>query len=376
MKNTENPNNLFVFRIVIKGFCLFLIINFIFIGLNQLPIGKISLYNRIFPGRERFPFGENPTLSFNITLNNIDAMFSSMKIDRQIKKDNEFRVFFVGDSSVWGSLLSNSDSLTGQINRLDLKTCDGLTVQAYNLGYPTLSVLKDLFIIDKSLTYQPDLIVWLVTLESFPMKTQLKTPFVANNPIEIENLLNKYSLENNYQKDIAEINYWDRTLIGQRRNIADLLRLQFYGILWSATGIDQNLNDSFTPAMRDFDRDFSYQGQVEHTLSESELSFNVLEKADEIINVPIVVINEPILISGGKNSDIRYNFYYPRWAYDQYRLLLKKVMTKRNIPFYDLYNTVQDSQFTNSAIHLNKSGEEILAKTIVGILSEKNCQKG
>ncbi len=376
MKNTENPNNLSVFRVVIKGFCLFLIINFIFIGLNQLPFGKISLYNRIFPGRERFPFGENPALSFNITLNNIDAMFSSMRIDRQNKKGNEFRVFFVGDSSVWGSLLSNSDSLTGQINRLNLKTCDGLTIQAYNLGYPTLSVLKDLFIIDKSLIYNPDLIVWMVTLESFPMKTQLKTPFVANNPIEIENLLNKYSLEKNYQKDIAEINYWDRTLIGQRRNIADLLRLQFYGILWSATGIDQNLNDSFTPAKRDFDRDFSYQGQGEHTLSESELSFDVLEKADEIINVPIVVINEPILISGGKNSDVRYNFYYPRWAYDQYRLLLQKVMTKRNIPFYDLYNTVPDSQFTNSAIHINKSSEAILAQTINGILSDNYCQKG
>jgi hypothetical protein len=376
MKNTENPNNLSVFRVVIKGFCLFLIINFIFIGLNQLPLGKISLYNLIFPGRERFPFGENPALSFNITLNNIDAMFSSMKIDRQNKKVNEFRVFFVGDSSVWGSLLSNSDSLTGQINRLDLKTCDGLKVEAYNLGYPTLSVLKDLFIIDKSLTYKPDLIVWMVTLESFPMKTQLKTPFVANNPIEIENLLNKFSLENNYQKDIAEINYWDRTLIGQRRNIADLLRLQFYGILWSATGIDQNLNDSFTPAKRDFDRDFTFQGQGEHTLSESELSFNVLEKANEKINVPIVVINEPILISGGKNSDVRYNFYYPRWAYDQYRLIAQGVMTKNQILYYDLYNLIPEDQFTNSAIHLNKSGEAILAQTIGDILSDKNCQNG
>ena len=28
---------------------------------------------------------------------------------------------------------------------------------------------------------------------------------------------------------------------------------------------------------------------------------------------------EPMLISAGKNSDIRYNFFYPRWAYDEYR---------------------------------------------------------
>ncbi len=44
-------------------------------------------------------------------------------------------------------------------------------------------------------------------------------------------------------------------------------------------------------------------------------------------SIPVVIINEPMFISQGKNSDIRYNFYYPRWAYDDYR----EMMTEKSI---------------------------------------------
>ncbi len=370
----KNPDNHFIFHVLIKGIILFLILNFLFIGINQLPLGKITFYNILFPGRERFPFGENPTQSFNITINNIDAMFSSLKIDRQKKEENEYRVFFIGDSSVWGSLLDNSETLTGQINKQNLKTCNGSTIHAYNLGYPTLSALKDLLVIDKALTYNPDLIIWLVTLESFPSKTQLTTPLLNNNPLETQKILDKYSLNDHYENKPFNISFWDQTLIGQRRNIADLFRLQMYGILWSATGIDQNLNVQFTSARRDFDTDDSFHDLSEHIFSESELSFDIAEKAVQNIDIPIILINEPILISNGKNSDIRYNYYYPRWAYDQYQTLLEKVMIKNNIPYYDFYDLIPENYFTNSAIHLNSKGEAIFAQKINDVLREKSCQ--
>ena len=42
--------------------------------------------------------------------------------------------------------------------------------------------------------------------------------------------------------------FWDRTLIGARRPLADLLRLQLYGVLWAATGIDQDIPAKLHPA--------------------------------------------------------------------------------------------------------------------------------
>ncbi len=55
---------------------------------------------------------------------------------------------------------------------------------------------------------------------------------------------------------------------------------------------------------------------------QSTLAWDVLQKGMALAQsneLPVLLVNEPILISNGENSDIRYNFYYPRWAYDAYR---------------------------------------------------------
>ncbi len=55
-------------------------------------------------------------------------------------------------------------------------------MRAYNLGYPVMSLTKDLLILDYAQRYQPDLIIWAVTLESFPYDKQLFPPLLQNNP--------------------------------------------------------------------------------------------------------------------------------------------------------------------------------------------------
>ena len=76
---------------------------------------KVSLYNNLFPGRERFPFGETRK-SYNISLYNIDAMFASHVINGTKKDEDEYRVILIGDSSVWGTLLTPEQTLAGQLN--------------------------------------------------------------------------------------------------------------------------------------------------------------------------------------------------------------------------------------------------------------------
>ena len=44
----------------------------------------------------------------------------------------------------------------------------------------------------------------------------------------------------------------DKTFWSQRRNISDFIDLQLFGILWDATGIDQDFPESYNPAQRDF----------------------------------------------------------------------------------------------------------------------------
>src|SRR4030067_829182 len=59
---------------------------------------------------------------------------------------------------------------------------DGRQARFYNLGYPVMSVMKDLLILSYAIRYQPDLILWPLTLESMPYDKQLYPPLLQNNP--------------------------------------------------------------------------------------------------------------------------------------------------------------------------------------------------
>ncbi len=359
-----------VIRIIAKTLLLLLIVNFAFILLRDMPFGKISAYNLLLRGRERFPFGEDPEVSYNLSMYNLDGMLASHEIAAQKKGADEFRVFVIGDSSVWGFLQKPQDTLAGILNSVGVK-CGEKQLKVFNLGYPSLSVVKDLLIIDQVKKYEPDLIVWMVTLESLPDSLQMATPLVANNALKVNQLIRGYGLK--YLPLATDP--LDYTLIARRRELADLFRLQFYGVLWSATGIDQAYPSDFTSAQRDFDQDYSFHDFQQPNLDTSRLALDVIQKAIALNpSINFMLVNEPILISQGKNSNFRYDYYYPRWAYDQYRTWMNTQMETSGIEYYDLWDSVPENDFTNSAIHLNRAGEEILAERISSILEEKCSQ--
>jgi hypothetical protein len=183
----------FVIRVLVKAALLFVALNVLFALTNPLPaIGRLSLYKTVFPGRHRLPFGENPE-SYNLSLFQLEAMFASHEVAAPRPAD-EYRVLVVGDSSVWGILLHPDETLAAQINALGLTTTDGREIRAYNLGYPTISVLKDLLVISYVMAYEPDMIVWLVTLEAMPTNKQLSSPLVQHNPAPVRRLIETYDL--------------------------------------------------------------------------------------------------------------------------------------------------------------------------------------
>ena len=356
-------------RLILKIVIFLIIINSLCVITTFYPIGKFSLYNHVFPGRKRLPFGENPSESYNLTINNLDAMLASHEITGNPKEDDEFRVILIGDSSIWGFLQKPEETLAGLLNS-EIEKCGEKRVEVFNLGYPSLSILKDLLFVDKAMAYEPDLILWFVTLESLNKNEQLLTPLVSNNPGEVNYINQKYDLD----FEPSNFSIWDRTLIKQRRNFADFLRLQLYGVKWSATGIDQEYPETYTPALRDFELDFSYKDYPENELNESDLALDVIGNAQNKISpVKIVLVNEPILISEGINSDVRYNYYYPRWAYDRYREIIKSFTINNDIEYYDFWNIIPEFNFTNSAIHLNEAGEKELADKITFII-EVHCE--
>src|SRR5690348_7510108 len=84
-----------LFAVLIKAAFLFALFNFAFIFTHNIPFGKLSLYNVVFPGRERFPFGETKE-SYNLSLFDLDAMFASHVLAGTTKTPDDYRVFFIG----------------------------------------------------------------------------------------------------------------------------------------------------------------------------------------------------------------------------------------------------------------------------------------
>ncbi len=366
----------FLRNVLLKGLLLFLVLDLAFVAVNPAGLGKISLYNHLFPGRQRFPFGEDSAQAYNLSLFNLDAMFASHIIAARPKPADEYRVIIVGDSSTWGTLLRPEETLAGRLDVAGLNLC-GRTVRVYNLSYPTISLTKDLMVLDYAMRYQPDLVIWPVTLEAFPTDKQLTSPIIANNAARVAGLIARYDLPfNPSDPALVRTNFWDRTIIGQRRALADLFRLQMYGVLWAATGIDQVYPMDYTPAQTDLGTGVAFHGILPSTLDETQLAFSVLEAGLRAAgHTPVILVDEPILISTGENSDLRYNFFYPRWAFDQWRQMMVNEATAQDWSYLDLWDFVPANQFTNSAIHLTPAGEILLADRLAQAISEQTCPR-
>lgn len=355
----------FLRNLILKTCAWLALLSLLFAAIPGEALGQLSLYNRIFPGRPRFPFGENPAQSYNLSLFNISAMFAAHTISAAPKPATEYRIIIIGDSSSWGTLLRPEETLAGLLDSAG-STCNGKTVRVYNLGYPTISLTKDLMILDQAIEYQPDLVIWPLTLEAFPLDKQLSSPIVANNPARVRRLIEKYQLPlDPASPALTSPTWWDATIPGQRRALADLARLQLYGVLWSATGIDQAYPSNYEKAQTDLTADEKFHDQTPQQLDESQLSYAILEAGIRAMGqTSVLLINEPMLISTGKNSQIRYNFFYPRWAYDQYRQQMQARATQHGWEYLDLWDLVPATEFTNSAIHLTPAGEQMLAKEV------------
>ncbi|MEX2143213.1 MAG: hypothetical protein WD740_01350 [Anaerolineales bacterium] len=358
-------------RLLFKAAILFVAVNFLFSTVNLMPaIGQLTVYNWLLPGRLRLPYGDDPPRAYNLNTYSLEAMFASHTLAGRPKAADEYRVLLIGDSSVWGFLLQNEDTLSAALNAASLRAADGRRAVFYNLGHPTISLTKDLLILDHAMRYDPDLILWPVTLEAFPSSKQTSSPLVQNNPERVRALVDQFDLPvDRAHPDFVHEDFWGRSLIGQRRNLAELLRLQLYAVMWAASGIDMHTPESYALRAVDLEPDQQYAGWQPPSMPAEALAFEVLAAGvRRAAQTPVLIVNEPIFVSDGANSNVRYNSFYPRWAYDAYRQLLQTRSFEQGWSYLDLWQAVDPQEFTNTPIHLSPQGTLQFAGAIIPAL--------
>jgi hypothetical protein len=363
MKNQVSPRN-----VLIKGIILYFLFE-LFLPFSNFNPAVLNIYRSENLQRERLPFitssgAEDRALDVGI----LDTMFASHVISSP-KRENEYRVIILGDSSIWGDPLPVSSTLAGQINTLKL-ACNNKQVIAYNLGYPLPSAIKDLMVLEKGMEYHPDLVVWGVTLFTLTTRMVEEHPLLETEPQRLEALNAQY----HFIGERNPTNAYDRWQTANF-NLSRTLRYQSYGLLQMATGLDQIQKESSGQDLN-LSSDVKYVEMSPSKSFKNEISTDLVNIFHKIaMDKPVLMINEPILVMQGvPNSNLRYNSYYPRWAYDQYREIMNEAAAQYGWSYLDLWNSFPSSTFANSPLHLNREGQKILASMIAPTIQE-SCQK-
>ncbi len=346
-------------RILIKAVLLFTIFNYAFAFVPNSAIWKLSLYNTVLPGRPRF-----------IQEDDLNLLFGTHEIANSAQIPNEYKVIVLGDSSTWGYLLNPEETFSGVLNSSNLEICHQQPVHVYNLGYPKLSLFKDLILLQEAMKYEPDLIIWMITLNS-TLRENEQHPMVNKNSEVAQELIDKYGLA-------VEINSGDdsslhqKTFLARRNELSRFIQYQLDGIRWESTG--EEGHKKYDPIGLDVKADNTFGGLLPPTLDPYLIQFDILQAGTLIAqNTPVIMVNEPIQIVTGENREIRYNKNYPRWAYDQYRDLMNFQSTERQWNYKDLWNIIPPTEFTDSAVHRTANGEKILAEKIARVILEASC---
>jgi len=357
--NQTMPPIIRPWRVLVKGLAVFLIFEFALYALHP-NLQWLNVYNSSALIRRRFPISTVAPEDDALDVPNFDAMFAS-HIVSEPKKPDEFRVFLLGDSAVWGVGLTPAQTLSGQVDALGL-TCGNKNVRAYNLSFPVSSATKDMMILDEAMKYQPDEIIWLITWYTLMPSRRYNQHLSVYNPAEYYKLAHQFGF--------LPINYQSPNLIQQiaeqNQTVFHVLRYQFYSPINLATGLDQIPGPpEVLPSQLSSNATF-FGNMKPPKLSADKVSIDQVQDFYKIAgNIPTILVNEPIqVLTNVPNSNIYYDVYYPRWIYDQYRQYVSETVAQNHWNYLDLWNIFPPNYFTDTPLHLTRQAETELAKTI------------
>lgn len=297
---------------------------------------------------------ERSQLRYLAEVTNMYVLFASHILDNQPKAPNEYRVIMIGDSGTWSNYMPFGESLGGRLNAANLPACNGKTVKVYNMAIRGTTLVKDLVFIDKAVTYKPDLVLWFLTLNTFRPDSQLQgRNFVPVNRAYITDLSKRHNLGLNTSK----------------LTVSTQTTEQAWEIVRAAQ--EPTHQDAYPIMEQDQTADNKFGRLAQQKLDQTTLPFNLFYAGLKILSkTKVQVVNEPIFVAAGANSDIRYNEYYPRWAYDQFRQMMVQESKAKGWNYLDLWNAIPSFQFTGTPLHRMPYGEFLMYRKMMPVIQK------
>jgi hypothetical protein len=201
-------------------------------------------------------------------------------------------------------------------------------------------------------------------------KTRTDHWLISQNPDEFFRLATRFDF---LPGDFRSPNLLDEAFT-QNRSLFRAGRYQLYSLVELASGQDQIAGPPQVLPSK-LSPDVMFEGLKPPTLNRAQVSLDQIADFHELAgNLPVLLVNEPILrVSDDPNSTLRYNHYYPRWIYDQYRDYLLAEAAAQSWWSLDMWDMFSPEYFTDTPLHLNPEGHRLLAERLAPEI-ERECQ--
>ncbi len=317
------------------------------------------------------------------SLFDLDLIFRQHEICRRpTLQPAERNVALIGNSAVFGLYVSAAESFAGLLN--ERWSSSSTPLHVYNLGFVTTYQFKDALIVRQALDYEPDLIVYGISLADFvhlapiPWPETLPRFFAANDAaidrlsdegaVGLEHLVATYRERAEYRGRLAQ--RWTRfresgayLRLGVRHNAPKLVNRWLLSPgdgpvgAPAASGKIRQMGPNYRchKVLDAFDKSYG----------EDWSSWNVLAYLEQIERehgVDVVVVDLPSLHDP---KDECYNARQPTSADVAYRRWLHQQASSRDLELWDLHDLLSKSQFEDS-VHPTQSGHRKIAEALAG----------
>jgi hypothetical protein len=348
-------------RIGLKVLVLFVIFNWLF-GVFHVAneIEKISIYGTLAPYRTRLIDQAEAGNEFAP----LPILLRSHEISRP-KAPNEFRIVTLGNSGILGAGNSN-DSTIASLMTASGQSIDGKQIRAYNLAHPEGSVTRDLLIGTASLDYQPDLIVWFVSMGD--LRSDNLNPLIEVNSPLMTSLTERFGFTHLAAQTYGHVadTWWENSFLAQRSNLYLWLKFQTYLAIHRfdfkevRTGIIQNSSIPDTPLQAPNDPVYFPMPTP---------TWDTLTVLKQVATVPILFVNQPMYAD--TQHPINYNVEFSRTAYDSFRQSFAVFCQDHQLWCLDIWDVVPNDLYTDSDFHRNREGNAIVAERVTSEIEQK-----
>lgn len=305
----------------------------------------------------------------------IDPLLDAHQI-AQPKASDEFRVIFLGDSATFCLYCRSTEAIPSVFTQLGA-IFDGKHVIGYNLAYPGSDWMKDILILKHALKYQPDAIVWLVTAKGAGNQPLPQEPdahlIIRVNAAELPALARQFNLDTWETERYADADAWyQRSIFTHGGRYRDWLLLVVRSFRNALIYPNKDLTQEYLlPGEPVITKPIPAIAEINSALPGYDTfpnrQWTLLRAGHQLAaeaDVPLLVVNEPIYLASGPNTDVNYNPFYERNLYDRFRAALLDFTQQHTMTYLDLWNLLPAENFSNTSLHYNLEGNRRVAEAV------------